>query len=82
MKRTGLSKTEVVSRMLKKAPPFVIINGEGIAAELFRIRCLLEKNYIDEDIKTEIRRSLNDIKHAIAELFVKKGVYHGDFKGN
>lgn len=82
MKSTGLTKTEVVSRLLSNETTFIIINSEKIAAELFEMRSILERRAIDAALAEEIRSVLKELKIEIANLFTERGNHHGNIESN
>lgn len=79
---TGMTKSNVVKKLLMESDDIQIKDGEKIAAELFKIRVLLEKNLYDGECKHQIKECCDLLMTEIYELFAKGGDESGDTKGD
>jgi predicted DNA-binding protein len=79
---TGVSRSELARKILSDSSAIQIINGSQIAAELFKISQLLEKDDLDDMIRQEISQACKNLKLKIKETFEKEGEFHGDSQGD
>lgn len=78
----GLTKSEVARKILSDSSGILIYPAHQIAAELFRIRELLERHDLDRATRQEIWQSCHILKLEIKRVFEEGGETHGCSKGN
>lgn len=78
----GLSKSEMARRILSESSGIIICNAPQIAANLFKIGQLLERDDLAEVTKQEIWQSCHLLKMEIKRLVEKGGDLCGDSEGN
>lgn len=82
MKSTGFNKSQVVKMLLEeKMNALIIKDGSCIAKELFKIEKLLREKVIDEEIRSKISKTCDNLTTEIYKVFKeadKDGGNEGD----
>lgn len=81
-REAGLSKSELARTILSESSATIIYRAPQIAAELFRIRQLLERDDLDEATRQEIWKCCHLLKLEIKRVFEDGGENCGNFEGD
>lgn len=81
-REAGLTKSEIARIILSESSAIIIYKAPQIAAELFRIRQLLERDDLNSATKQEIFQSCHLLKMELKRVIEKGGELHGSSKGN
>lgn len=79
---TGQTKSQVVKKLLNQSCDIEIKDGSKIASELFKIRCILEKNTYDEKMVTTVKDCCDLLTREIYKFITKGGADVGDLKSD